>query len=106
MAAPEVVSHPRTSAPPHMRTHSIWHDTFTVPDRAPLRDDLTTDVCVIGAGIAGVSVAYALARAGKRVVVVEKEQIGSGESGRTTAHLANALDDRFLYLEKARGEGA
>ena len=30
-------------------------------------------------------------------------QIGSGESGRTTAHLTNALDDRFLYLEKARG---
>ena len=86
-----------------MPTHSIWHDTFAVPDRAPLRDHLTTDVCVIGAGIAGLSVAYALARAGKRVVVVEKEQIGSGESGRTTAHLANALDDRYLTLEKARG---
>ena len=73
-------------------THSIWHDTFTVPDRAPLREHVTTDVCVIGAGIAGLSVAYALARAGKRVIVLEKEQIGSGESGRTTAHLANALD--------------
>ena len=86
-----------------MPTHSIWHDTFAVPDRAPLREDLTTDVCVIGAGIAGLSVAYALARAGKRVVVVEKEQIGSGESGRTTAHLTNALDDRYTTLEKARG---
>ena len=86
-----------------MRTHSIWHDTFTVPDRAPLRDDLTTDICVIGAGIAGLSVAYAFARAGKRVVVVEKEQIGSGESGRTTGHLSNALDDRYVTLEKARG---
>ncbi|MFL5619394.1 MAG: FAD-dependent oxidoreductase [Gemmatimonadaceae bacterium] len=88
---------------PDIRTHSIWHDTFTVPDRAPLREDLTADVCVIGAGIAGLSVAYALSRAGKRVVVLEKEQIGSGESGRTTAHLTNALDDRYLYLEKARG---
>lgn len=86
-----------------MSTHSIWHDSYAVPDRAPLREDLTTDVCVIGAGIAGLSVAYALARAGKRVVVVEKEQIGSGESGRTTAHLSNALDDRYYILEKARG---
>jgi len=85
------------------QTHSIWHDTFTVPAREPLREHLTTDVCVVGAGIAGLSVAYALAREGKRVVVVEKEQIGSGESGRTTAHLANALDDRFFTLEKARG---
>ncbi|HEU4723530.1 MAG TPA: FAD-binding oxidoreductase, partial [Gemmatimonadaceae bacterium] len=91
---------------PELRTHSIWHDTFTVPAREPLHDHVSTDVCVIGAGIAGLSVAYALARAGKRVVVVEKEQIGSGESGRTTAHLANALDDRFLNLEKARGVGA
>jgi glycine/D-amino acid oxidase-like deaminating enzyme/nitrite reductase/ring-hydroxylating ferredoxin subunit len=91
---------------PETRTHSIWHDTFTVPDRTSLREHVTTDVCVIGAGIAGLSVAYALARAGKRVVVLEKEQIGSGESGRTTAHLSNALDDRYLYLEKARGVGA
>jgi len=86
-----------------MRTHSIWHDTFAIPDRPLLNEDLTTDVCIIGAGIAGLSVAYALVRAGKRVVVVEKEQIGSGESGRTTAHLTNALDDRFSALEKARG---
>ena len=86
-----------------MRTHSIWHDTFSIPDRPALGEDLTTDVCVIGAGIAGLSVAFALARAGKRVVVLEKEQIGSGESGRTTAHLSNALDDRYYILEKARG---
>jgi len=88
---------------PDKQTHSIWHDTFTVPSRDALDEHLTTDVCVVGAGIAGLSVAYALARAGKRVIVVEKEQIGSGESGRTTAHLANALDDRYLTLEQARG---
>jgi glycine/D-amino acid oxidase-like deaminating enzyme/nitrite reductase/ring-hydroxylating ferredoxin subunit len=85
------------------RTISIWHDTFTVPDRPPLRGELTTEVCIVGAGIAGLSVAYALARAEKKVVVVDKEQIGSGESGRTTAHLSNALDDRYVTLEKARG---
>ncbi|HEV7990208.1 MAG TPA: FAD-dependent oxidoreductase [Gemmatimonadaceae bacterium] len=88
---------------PDTQTHSIWHDTFDVPAREPLRDHLTTDVCVVGAGIAGLSVAYALAREGKRVIVVEKEQIGSGESGRTTAHLANELDDRYSALEGARG---
>ena len=88
---------------PEKQTHSIWRDTFSVPERAPLREHLTTDVCVVGAGIAGLSVAYALAVAGKRVVVLDKEQVGSGESGRTTAHLANALDDRFSTLEKARG---
>jgi glycine/D-amino acid oxidase-like deaminating enzyme/nitrite reductase/ring-hydroxylating ferredoxin subunit len=85
-------------------THSIWYDTASVTRRAKLADHVTTDVCVVGGGIAGLSVAYGLARAGRRVVVVELDQIGSGESGRTTAHLSNAIDDRYTTLEKAVGE--
>jgi glycine/D-amino acid oxidase-like deaminating enzyme len=85
------------------QTHSLWRDTFQVPESPRIQEDLTADVCIVGAGIAGLSVAYALAGDGKHVVVLEKEQIGSGESGRTTAHLSNALDDRYLYLEQARG---
>jgi glycine/D-amino acid oxidase-like deaminating enzyme/nitrite reductase/ring-hydroxylating ferredoxin subunit len=86
-------------------TRSIWYDTSVpIDDRPALGEHLTTDVCVIGAGIAGLSVAYDLARAGKRVVVLERDQIGSGESGRTTAHLSNAIDDRYAILERAVGE--
>jgi glycine/D-amino acid oxidase-like deaminating enzyme/nitrite reductase/ring-hydroxylating ferredoxin subunit len=85
-------------------TTSLWHQTFTVPSRPALDQDLTTDVCVIGAGIAGLSTAYALARAGRKVVVLDLDEIGSGESGRTTAHLSNAFDDRYFRLVKARGE--
>ena len=86
-------------------TRSIWYDSSApIPERPALTEHLTTDVCVIGAGIAGLSVAYDLARKGKRVVVLELDQIGSGESGRTTAHLSNAIDDRYVTLEKAMGE--
>src|SRR5689334_4177309 len=84
-------------------TQSLWQATASIPSRPPLKEHVTTDVCVVGAGIAGLSVAYQLARAGKRVVVVEKEEIGSGETGRTTAHLSNEIDDRYLTLEKAVG---
>lgn len=84
-------------------TTSIWQDTHSIPERPALAEHLTTDVCVIGAGIAGMTVAYTLAKAGKRVVVLDLAQVGSGESGHTTAHLANALDDRYVSLEKARG---
>lgn len=84
-------------------TRSLWQDTASIPSRPALKEHVTTDVCVVGAGIAGLSVAYQLARAGKRVVVVEKEEIGSGETGRTTAHLSNEIDDRYLALEKAVG---
>ena len=85
------------------RTRPIWYDGFAAPTRPALGEHLTADVCIVGAGIAGLSVAYTLARAGKRVVVVDKEPIGSGESGRTTAHLSNAIDDRYVALEKAHG---
>jgi glycine/D-amino acid oxidase-like deaminating enzyme/nitrite reductase/ring-hydroxylating ferredoxin subunit len=68
-----------------------------------LNESVTTDVCVVGAGIAGMSVAYNVVRAGKRVIVLDLDQIGSGESGRTTAHLSNAIDDRYIRLEKALG---
>ena len=85
-------------------TRALWHDTASVRKRPKLADHVTTDVCVVGAGIAGLSVAYTLARAGKRVVVLDLDQVGSGESGRTTAHLTNALDDRYVTLEKAIGE--
>jgi glycine/D-amino acid oxidase-like deaminating enzyme/nitrite reductase/ring-hydroxylating ferredoxin subunit len=60
-------------------------------------------VCIIGAGIAGMSTAYLLARAGLSVVVLDDGPIGGGETGRTTAHLSNALDDRYSELERLFG---
>jgi glycine/D-amino acid oxidase-like deaminating enzyme/nitrite reductase/ring-hydroxylating ferredoxin subunit len=57
-----------------------------------------------GAGMAGLSVAYHLARAGHRVVVVESGPgPGAGETGRSTAHLTSAVDDGFLELERLFG---
>ncbi len=73
----------------------------------PLAPATQVDVCVVGGGITGLSTAYCLARAGARVVVLESSTLGSGETGRTTAHLASALDDRFARLEQVHGpEGA
>jgi glycine/D-amino acid oxidase-like deaminating enzyme len=64
---------------------------------------LRTDVCSIGAGIAGLTTAYLLARGGVAVVVLEDGQIGGGESDRTTGYLASAIDDRSVEIEKMHG---
>lgn len=69
-----------------------------------LTTTLDTEVVVIGGGIAGVSVAYNLSRNGVKVVLVEDGNIGSGETGRTSAHLVSALDDRYYDLESMYGE--
>jgi glycine/D-amino acid oxidase-like deaminating enzyme/nitrite reductase/ring-hydroxylating ferredoxin subunit len=77
------------------------------PQFPSLAADLSADVIVVGAGIAGLSTAYLLGRAGRSVVVLDSGPIVSGETERTTAHLASAMDDRFIELERIHGaEGA
>jgi glycine/D-amino acid oxidase-like deaminating enzyme/nitrite reductase/ring-hydroxylating ferredoxin subunit len=84
-------------------TTSLWQATSSPLLREPLSGDARADVCVIGAGIGGMATAYLLARAGRRVIVLDDGPIGGGETGRTTAHLSDALDDRFRTLERLHG---
>ena len=52
-----------------------------------LAQNVTTDVCVIGGGMTGLTTAYYLAKEGKKVVVLEKDQIASKTSGGTTGKI-------------------
>src|SRR5215207_5078513 len=83
---------------------SVWMATAEVPAASPLQEDARADVCVVGAGIAGMTTAYLLAREGNSVVVLDDGPVAGGETSRTTAHLTNALDDRFYELERLHGE--
>ena len=83
---------------------SLWMAKHAPPPFPSLDEDTSADVCIIGAGIAGLTTAYLLAREGKRVVVLDAADPGAGQTGRTTAHLASVLDDRFHELEKLHGE--
>src|SRR5213596_3787019 len=85
-------------------TLSVWAATAGTPVEKPLSKDDSANVCVIGAGIAGLTTAYLLAREGKAVIVIDDGPIGGGMTARTTAHLTNALDDRFYELEHLFGE--
>ncbi|MDQ3555196.1 MAG: FAD-dependent oxidoreductase [Gemmatimonadota bacterium] len=82
----------------------MWEHTQPQSHFPALHENLRADVCVVGAGLAGMTVAYLLAKAGKRVVVLEKDAVGAGETGQTTAHLSSALDDYFHELERMHGE--
>src|SRR6188472_2929422 len=83
---------------------SFWERTAEKFSTAPLQQDTTVDVCVIGAGIAGVTTAYLTARDNRSVVLIDDGPVGGGMTGRTTAHLVNAIDDRYIDLEKFLGE--
>ena len=86
------------------KTDSIWTLTADVPSARPLAKDDHANVCVVGAGIAGMTTAYLLLREGKSVIVVDDGPIAGGESGRTTAHLSNEIDDRYTEIERLHGE--
>lgn len=84
--------------------NSLWMATADTPSQSRLQENIRTDVCIIGAGIAGLTTAYLLAQEGRSVVVLDDGPIGGGMTGRTTAHLTNAFDDRFFEIEKLHGE--
>ena len=88
---------------PDGATTPSWYDTVKVPRYSPPPRTSRADVCVVGAGIAGLTTAYLLSREGKSVVVLDEGEVGSGQTGRTTAHLASALDDRFMEVQKIHG---
>src|SRR5215210_6607176 len=85
-------------------TSSVWMEGSSLPSRPALSKDIAADVCVVGAGIAGLTTAYLLAAEGRSVVVLDDGPIAGGETARTTAHLVNALDDRYYELERLHGE--
>ena len=88
-------------------TRSVWMDVPALPSRPALERDLRADVCVVGAGMAGLSTAYLLVREGKRVVVLDDGPTAGGETSRTTAHLTHVIDDRYHWIEQVHGqEGA
>jgi len=85
------------------RSKSIWKVDVAPIEAPSLEEDKTADVCVVGAGIAGMTAAYLLARGGAKVIVLERGLLGGGETAQTTAHLAGALDERFSWLEQIHG---
>lgn len=86
---------------------SIWKEAGKKRQTKCLTGTHHTKVAVIGAGMAGVLTAYLLKEAGVKVVVVEADEIGSGQTGNTTAKITSQHGMIYGYLEKHFGkEGA
>jgi len=83
---------------------SSWMTTASMPTYAALQSDTSADVCVVGAGIAGLTTAYLLAKEGQSVVLLDDGPITGGQTQRTTAHLSNAIDDRYVEIERLHGQ--
>ena len=85
------------------KSTSLWIDTASRSSTGPLQQDTAADVCVVGAGIAGLTTAYLLARDGRSVVVLDAGGIGNGQTAVTTAHLSSVIDDTFKEMLRLHG---
>src|SRR5207244_12817831 len=81
----------------------IWAST-RMPRYPRLESDTSADVCIVGAGITGLTTGYLRWKAGKPVVILDDGRIVSGMTQVTTAHLASAIDDRYFEIERLHGE--
>lgn len=69
---------------------SLWIETTKEElNLKPLEKDEEAEVCVIGAGLFGLTTAYYLTKQGKKVIVIEKGEIGEKVSGNTTGKITS-----------------
>lgn len=69
-----------------------------------LSENIHTDVVVMGAGVSGALAAWHLARAGLKVVVVDKRHVGMGSTAASTALLQYEIDTPLTKLMRMVGE--
>lgn len=82
---------------------SIWQKNSSLPSFSTLEGNIKTDVLIIGGGIAGILTAYFLHQKGVSYVLVEKEKICSGNTGRTTAKITS--QHGLIYSKILQNEG-
>lgn len=78
---------------PALKQASYWFKEVTDKRRFPsLQENKQVDVVIIGGGIAGISSAYFLSKAGIKTVLLEKDNIATGDSGYSTVMATHFLD--------------
>ncbi|MCB0412307.1 MAG: FAD-binding oxidoreductase, partial [Bdellovibrionales bacterium] len=86
---------------------NFWKDRFHQSRHYPqLEEDLEVDVAIVGAGISGLTCALELLNRGAKVCILEKNRIGHGSTGRSSAHLSTVWDGRYSDLLSQKGEEA
>ncbi len=66
---------------------TLWYATAaSAPHTEPLSGSVQADVCIVGAGYTGLTTALELAKTGINVVLLERQEIGFGGSGRNAGH--------------------
>jgi glycine/D-amino acid oxidase-like deaminating enzyme len=86
-----------------MGSVSYWQSQAGATAASPLREWISADVVIVGAGITGVALALWLARAGLRPVVLEAREIAAGASGRNGGFLLGGTAEAYATARERYG---
>ena len=88
-----------------MQEAETWYETARVPSRehARLTYDLDVDVCIVGGGLAGLTVAREVARRGWSVAVLEQNRIATAASGRNTGFVIPGFSETIARMVERIG---
>lgn len=82
---------------------SLWIENSKKTNYPELQNDITTDVCIVGAGLVGAVTGYLLAKKGIDVVILEKDKVCMGVTANSTAKLTSQHGLFYKYLENEYG---
>jgi glycine/D-amino acid oxidase-like deaminating enzyme/nitrite reductase/ring-hydroxylating ferredoxin subunit len=83
---------------------SFWIESTPETGYPSLGGEIEVDVAVVGAGITGITTAYLLKDAGKRVALLDLKRVARGATGYTTAKVTSGHNLIYASLEQGLGE--
>src|SRR5262245_41755150 len=83
---------------------TTWQKGLRLPEHPALSENTETEVAIVGGGITGITLAYLLTKAGKRVIVIDKETLTESVTVCTTAFLTAVVDTALHDLIQIFGE--
>lgn len=86
-----------------MENKSFWLNNSETESYESLKEDISTDVCIIGGGITGISTAYYLSKHGIKVTLLEKDFLASKTTGHTTGKVSIQHGLFYKYLVNTYG---
>jgi glycine/D-amino acid oxidase-like deaminating enzyme len=82
---------------------SLWMASAVAPAYPTLQESIEVDDVIIGGGIAGLTSAYLLKQAGRKVAVLEQGKVGSGTTGHTTGKVTSSHNVTYQRLVERFG---
>lgn len=87
-----------------MYRESIWQQTTAIPARSELPGNISTDIAIVGGGLAGILTAHFLEQTGRQCIVLEADRVGSGQTGHTTAKVTSQHGLIYQKLIRCAGK--